>query len=236
MNYNKQIWPKKIPELTEEQEKIREDFMIFWHQILPKKFSLIEKFNHKRAFKKTILKKKCRTLEIGAGIGEHINFENLNVQDYYALELRKEMADKILEKFQKVKVIIGDIQKKIDFPDNFFDRVITVHVLEHLPYLPNALNEIKRVLAKDGFCDFVIPCEGSLAYFIARKISAERIFKKKYHTSYKWFVKSEHVNNYNEIINELKRNGFNISWKRFFPIPIPLSFCNLAVGLRCSIK
>jgi SAM-dependent methyltransferase len=228
-------WPKKIPELTEQQKQIREDFMIYWHKILPKKFSIIEKFNHIWAFEDLIINKKIRTLEIGAGLGEHINFENLELQDYYALELRKEMSDEIVKKFPKVKTIIGDIQNKLDFKDNFFDRIIAVHVLEHLPDLPSAINEIKRLLKNDGFCDFIIPCEGSFAYSIARKISAERIFKKRYKMPYNWLIKIEHINNCKEIVNEIKKSGLKISSKAFFPFPFPFLFCNLVVKLKCYL-
>ena len=75
---------------------------------------------------------------------------------------------------------MGDCEKKIDFENNFFDRVLAIHILEHLPNLPNAINEVARVLKDSGMFQIVIPCEGSIAYTITRKISAKRIFEKKY--------------------------------------------------------
>ncbi len=41
---------------------------------------------------------------------------------------------------------------------------------------PSALDEIDRLLADGGFFQVVIPCEGSLAYSMARKISAQALF------------------------------------------------------------
>ena len=40
----------------------------------------------------------------------------------------------------------------------------------------------------------VIPCEGGLAYSLARRISAQRIFEKRYGMSYRFFIESEHIN------------------------------------------
>ncbi len=76
----------------------------------------------------------------------------------------------------------------------------------------------------------MIPCEGSLAYTVCRKISAERLFRKLYHMDYQWFIQSEHINLPYEIMEEIEKY-FIIKHKRFFPIPIPLQFCNIAIGM-----
>lgn len=228
-------WPKKLPELSLEQQQIRKEFTIKWYEESPK-FSIIAKFNHVWGIKGDVFPEECNTLEVGVGLGAHIEFEDLTKQKYYALELMPEMADKIKKRFPSVEVITGDIQSRLNFPDAFFDRVIAVHVLEHLPGLPAALNEIKRLLKPGGFCDFVVPCEGSPAYLLAREFSGKRCFKKHFKMSYDWFVKSEHINIYSEIVEEIEKAGFEIKWKKFFPIPIPLVWCNLAVGLKCYVK
>ncbi|MCB9062456.1 MAG: class I SAM-dependent methyltransferase [Halobacteriovoraceae bacterium] len=228
-------WPKTFSDLTEEQIKIRNDFMYHWHQILPQKYGLIERFNHSWGIKNQSFSNKIKTLEIGAGLGAHIEYENLENQDYFTLELRKEMSAELGKRFPKVTPVVGDIQQRTNFADHSFDRIVAIHVLEHLTNLPKALIEMKRLLKPDGFCDFVLPCEGSLAYNIARKISAQRLFERKYKTSYKWFIEREHVSNLDEILFELKNVGFDYKWIKFFPFPLPLQFCNLVVGLQCRI-
>jgi hypothetical protein len=57
-------------------------------------------------------------------------------RNYYAVELRDNMACEIRRRFSNVKVIAGDCQARMDVSDGFFDRYIGVHVLEHLPNLP----------------------------------------------------------------------------------------------------
>jgi SAM-dependent methyltransferase len=225
-----------MPVLTEQQQQIRAEFLKIWLQTYPEKYSVMENFNHQALFKDHVLPKNCMTLEIGAGIGTHIKYEDVIDQRYHALELREDFVEQIKKDFPQVTPICGDIQKKISCPEHSFDRIIAVHVLEHLPDLPAALREIKRLLKPSGFCEFVLPCEGGLAYSLARKISAQRLFEKRYPgTPYDLFIKSEHVNTCREIIEELNAADFYSERKAFFPFPLPFIFCNLAVGLRCRL-
>lgn len=225
-------WPKLTPVLSDEQKRAREDFMLHWHTVLPKKYAMVERFNHRGAFTEPI-KPGSRTLEIGAGLGAHIAFEDLSRQTYVANELRAEMAREIRQRFPQVEVLVGDVQAGLPCDSASFDRALAVHVLEHLPKLPQALAEIRRVLKPDGFFQVVIPCEGSFAYTLARNISARRIFEKRNLMSYDFVVESEHVNLAEEIVFALKKE-FTVEKKKFFPLPfMPVQACNLVLSLLC---
>ena len=228
-------WPKILPELTAEQQKSRDAFMTHWHQVLPKKYGMIENFNHRGAFTQPV-KPGSRTLEIGAGLGAHIAFEDLTIQKYVANELRPEMAQVIKERYPAVEVVVGDIQAGLPVSAGSFDRILAVHVLEHLPKLPQVVKEIRRLLKADGYFQAVIPCEGSLAYTLARNISARRVFEQHYGTFYDLIVASEHVNLAAEIVFALKE-CFEIKHQKFFPLPfIPVQTCNLVISLLCRPK
>jgi SAM-dependent methyltransferase len=227
-------WPKRLPPLTAEQERIRDDFMAHWHEVLPRRYSAIERFNHGYPISRLPhVARRLRTLEIGAGLGAHLAFEDLAAQDYFAVELRSDMAARLEQRFPACRVVKGDCQERLPFSDAGFDRVLAIHVLEHLPNLPAALREIRRVLRPDGQLCVVIPCEGGLAYSLARNISARRIFEKRYGQSYDWLVQSEHVNLPAEIIEELERD-FVIKHRRFFPLHIPVTTLNLVIGLTLA--
>ncbi len=233
-------WPKYIPPLTAEQKEISNDFMKYWHEVLPSRFGIIEKFN--QGFPVWNTKNFTTTLEIGGGLGEHLLYEKLSPlqeQNYYAMDIRENMATEIRRRFPLVKTIVGDCQKKQDFPDKFFDRILAIHVLEHLPDLPQCLKEMHRLLCKDGTFLVVIPTEGSLAYSLARKVSAERIYRKRYkgtnYPAYTWFYTREHINFPSEIFKELALY-FEIEKSSYFPFRVPLLFCNLAVGLVLKPK
>lgn len=227
------VWPKVFPPLSPEQEAIRDDFFKYWHEVLPRRYGAIERFNHTYGIKRAPADFR-RTLEIGAGIGEHLEWERLTPEqerNYWALELRACMSSEIRRRFPRVQTVTGDCQQQLPFAEGTFDRILAIHVLEHLPDLPTAVRELYRVCDKDrGVFSAVIPCEGSLAYTLARRLSAQRIFERRYRQSYRWFIEREHVNRPHEILAELRRY-FRVTEGTYYPFRIPAVFCNLVIGL-----
>lgn len=220
--------------MTPEQHRISDDFMKLWHERLPTRYGLLERFNHSFPVKHSRPGFR-RTIEIGAGLGEHIRYERLTPEQeesYYAVELRENMASEIRRRFPKVKAIVGDCQARLDFEDGFFDRYIAVHVLEHLPDLPSCIRDAHRLLNKaKGQMLIVIPCEGGQAYSFARKISSERVYNRHFNGGYGWFISREHLNRPREIMAELDPY-FTVEEKVLFPIPfLPFVFNNLCIGL-----
>ncbi len=233
-------WPKSFPPLTPQQEAIRNDFVKRWLEVFPDRYGRVERFNHEyplRAWDTLVPAPggaPIRTLEIGAGLGSHLVHERLDRQEYYALELRENVLSVLKRRYPAVHATLGDIEQRTPFPDAFFDRVIVVHVLEHLCNLPAALDEIRRVLKPTGILSVVAPCEGGFAYSLARRISAQRMFEKAYGSPYRWFIEREHVNNYDEVLEELTRR-FTLTHERRWPLPgLPIAI-NLIVGLTLSL-
>jgi SAM-dependent methyltransferase len=226
------LWPKTLPSLTAEQQRISDDFMKYWHEVLPRRYGIVDDFNHGYAVRQAA-PDFCSTLEVGAGLGEHLAYEKLTplqASNYVALELRANMAEEIKRRFPEVQTMVGDCQGQLAFPARSFDRILAIHVLEHLPNLPAAVREMRRLCRPGGKFHVVIPCEGGWAYSLARRISARRIFERRYEQSYDWFISREHLNRPPEIVNELKRH-FRIVHRAFFPLGVPLVFCNLCIGL-----
>jgi SAM-dependent methyltransferase len=229
-----------LPELTAQQQEIRDDFMRYWHERLGDSpaFGPIESFNHGYPVKQAS-KTFRTTLEIGAGLGEHLRYEKLTDEqkaNYHPLELRANMVEQLRARFPGVKAIQGDCQGRLDFPDNYFDRIIAIHVLEHLPNLPAAVQEMHRLCNKEhGLFSIVIPCEGGLAYTAARLVSAQRLFEQRYKQPYKWFIEQEHLSVPDEIIKVLEK-FFEPVNQEYFPFNIPLTAINLCIGITLSPK
>lgn len=230
-------WPKTLPPLTEEQKSIRDDFVRYWHEVLRSKatYGPIESFNHGYVIRHSP-SSFLRTLEIGAGLGEHLRYERLSksqLSNYVPLELRPNMVQQLQAQYPNINAVLGDCQQRTEFPDGYFDRILAIHVLEHLPNLPAAVDEMHRVCNKSGVFSVVIPCEGGLAYSMARRLSAQRVFEQRYKQPYKWFIEQEHINKPDEVINELMKR-FKPIHREFFPFLVPSVELNLCIGLTLS--
>jgi SAM-dependent methyltransferase len=225
-------WPKQFPPLSPEDQRICDDFMEHWHDVFPNRYSIADRFSQEYVVKNRPAKF-SRTLEIGAGLGEHLHYEKLTEEqerEYVALDMRENMAQRIRQAWPKIQTCVGDCQQRLNYPDGHFDRIIAVHVLEHLPNLPAAIREMYRLCdKKTGTFSIVIPCEGSMAYGLARRISAKPIFEKRYKRPYHIFISREHINLPWEVLGEIEAY-FEMTRRTYFPIPAPFEFCNLFIG------
>ena len=227
-------WPKVLPSLTAQQQAVYDDFMRRWHEFLPRRYGMLERFNHSFPVRASCPGFRA-TMEIGAGLGEHLSYEHLTSEqerNYVALELRENMAARLSEAHPGIRTLLADCQKPLPFEAGSFDRYLAIHVLEHLPDLPACIAEAWRLLDKDrGQLLAVIPCEGGLAYSLARRISAQRLFERTYGMPYGPFISREHINRPHEILAELDPY-FAVERKVLFPLPfLPFVFNNLCIGL-----
>ena len=89
-------WPKILPPLTPEQQERSHQFMRIWHEELAarSRYGVIERFNHTFPVDNSPAGFRT-TLEIGAGLGEHLEYEQLSPEqekNYYCNEYRENMA------------------------------------------------------------------------------------------------------------------------------------------------
>ena len=83
-------WPKVVPTLSEEQRRVRDDFVRYWHEQLPRRYGVY------RALQPRLGSPAAAT---GAylwrseqGWASTIRWASLCIDHYVALELRDEMA------------------------------------------------------------------------------------------------------------------------------------------------
>jgi ubiquinone/menaquinone biosynthesis C-methylase UbiE len=130
--------------------------------------------------------------------------------------------------------VVADCEQRLPWDDDSFDRVLAIHLLEHLYNLPAALDEVARVLRPDGLFSVVIPCEGGRLYSLGRRVTTKRIFEKRYHMPYEWMIRQDHCNTAREVLTELERR-FRVRKRSFFPLKVPTVDMNLMVGLELSL-
>src|SRR5277367_1857094 len=118
-------WPKQLPPQSPEDKRICDDFMEYWHDVFPNRYSMADRFSHGYVARNrpAIF---VRSLEIGPGIGEHLKYERLTEEqerNYVAVEARENMVQRLRQSCPKIQAHLGDCQDRLDFPDNYFDRV-----------------------------------------------------------------------------------------------------------------
>jgi SAM-dependent methyltransferase len=231
-------WPKTFSPLSQEEEAISHDWMKHFHTAISTNFERVERFNHGYPIRHTPPEFES-SLEIGAGVGGHYAHElrvltPRQAGNYYAVEIRPNMAEELSRRYPKVKVYVGDCQQRMPFAEGFFDRIIANNVLEHLPNLPECLKEVRRLLNPDrGVFSVIIPCEGGLGYSLGRAFTSKRQYEKRYRKPYADFIRRDHVNTAREVLEEL-RPLFDVAGREFWPLRVPFVALNLFMGITLT--
>lgn len=139
--------------------------------------------------------KKGKILDVGCGFGELIAVLREFGFEVYGLVATKYETDECKRK--GLNVIQHDASKKFPYKDAYFDHVLSIGSIEHIPDWGNSLNEMHRVLKKNGNLLIETP-----NHTIFRK-------SKKYKEN-KNEINIVHIKefDYSELITELKNKGF----------------------------
>jgi ubiquinone/menaquinone biosynthesis C-methylase UbiE len=211
-------WPKTVVPLPPDLEAKRQAWHEYWLQRYPQRFSFVTEFNVRFLSRLPRRSKAETVLEIGPGWESTVR-ELLRPDDtYYCCDDDARVCAELRRKLPEPWVLCGDVQQLIPMVDASVDRVVALHVLEHLPDLPAALAEIRRVLKPEGCLDVVIPCEGSLLYSVGRELSSARLFRKRFGKGFRAIMRAEHVNRASEIVRALVQ-GWSFSHHDYFPFP-----------------
>ncbi len=139
-----------------------------------------------------------KTLEIGAGSLNHISYEKLkNNKIYDVIEPKK-----FLYKASSNKKYVNKFYQNLhQVSKNYYDRIISCAVLEHIEDLPKFLFLTSSKLKKGGYHSHSIPCEGypvwNIIWFLMSGIS----FKIRTGQNFSEVQKHEHINNFDEILS-----------------------------------
>ncbi|MCK5609815.1 class I SAM-dependent methyltransferase [Candidatus Pacearchaeota archaeon] len=118
-------------------------------------YGIPENFFERKLRKKALdmldIKKTDKVLEIGCATGCGLLGISKRTNKVYGIDLTPEMVKQAKKRNKKATIKEGDATK-LNFKDNFFDKVYISNVLELLneKEKKKALKEIKRVLRKNG--------------------------------------------------------------------------------------
>lgn len=96
-----------------------------------------------------------------------------------------------------------------------YDRVISVAVLEHICDLPDLMEKSFEILKPGGKFQAAIPSEGGFLWKLMSWHLKGFFFRRKYNANYKEIMRWEHVNNAQEIIEEVRKTFGKVEIRRF---------------------
>jgi len=99
-----------------------------------------------------------KLLEVGSSSGYRIERYAEKGVDLWGVDADHEAIEVGKQRGSPVNLIEADAGN-LPFADGFFDKVLCVHLLEHLPDPARAIGEMARVLKPQGQAVIVVPCE-----------------------------------------------------------------------------
>ena len=187
----------------------------------------LEKFNKKEKYSKV--------LEIGAGSELHLNYLKHDYDEYFVAEV-SDYALEIYKGVKNIKVCSYD-GKKLPFVDNFFDRIIISHCLEHIIEPEKFLFEMMSKLKKSGVLSISLPTDPGLLFRLGRLYIECFTLKKKYKISteeYRYVMATEHINSIYNLINLIRYNFKEQIEEYFLPFRIKLPDVNLFYNVHIT--
>ena len=100
-------------------------------------------------------------------------------------------------------------------------------VLEHITNLPKLLIDSKKHLKPRGIFQASIPCQGELAFYLGWRLTTGAAFFLKHRLDWGVIMKHEHINSFEEIVNEMKKHFKVVTLKRS-PLPFLLKFKHMS--------
>jgi len=132
----------------------------YWNYKFPIKY--IQHYRFRRIVSLLGPVKYSNLLEAGTGSGIFLPELSLHCENLYACDIHNhfDSIDNLLKHYNICNYELKSQSIEItDYPDNFFDAIVAVSVLEFVDNLQAAITEIKRILKKDGVFITICPMD-----------------------------------------------------------------------------
>lgn len=176
-----------------------------------------------------------KVIEVGAGSGVHFAHVKHGFDEYHMTDHLPESIGRLKKRYDdpRIRFYTADAMR-LDAADDSFDRLIAVHVLEHLPHPHEALKEWTRVLRDDGVLSIVLPTEGGLWWNIGRHLTTRRSYGRL-GFDYDYIQAREHVSACYRLVAIL-RHYFPQMREVWSPLHVPVTHLNLLFVTNIRIE
>lgn len=192
-------YPRQRKELPEEYKKIYDQHYEENRKGKTKVSYLssrLEFWLHKKVAKSASDNKK--TLEIGAGTLNQLDFERTRVYDII------EPYGRLFENSPNLRYVRNIYSDILQIQDQQYDRITSVACFEHVENLPEMVEACTRLLADGGKLYVSIPNEGRFLWWFSYTMTTGREFKRHFGLNYELLMRYEHINTADEIEQILK--------------------------------
>jgi len=146
-----------------------------WNYKFPIKY--IQLYRFKKILRLMGTKRYPVLLEAGTGSGIFLPELSKHCDQLYACDIHSNFDNiRLLCEHYGIKNFNVSTQsiERTNYPDSFFDAVIAVSVLEFVPDIQKAVDEIKRILKKDGEFITICPMESKILDFFLSLYSTKK--------------------------------------------------------------
>jgi ubiquinone/menaquinone biosynthesis C-methylase UbiE len=112
------------------------------------------------------LDKNLDILEVGCGLGDFYGYlkeRNFEMKSYKGFDLSPKLIEMAKSKFPETEWFSGDCHL-LPFPDEYFDSLVSMQMLEHIDGLWSFLMECHRVLRENGKIYLTVPNEFNIRH------------------------------------------------------------------------
>jgi SAM-dependent methyltransferase len=140
-------------------------------------------------------------VDLGCGHGQL--FSLLNPEQGIGLDANLRFLEVLKKRFPRVLAIHGDFLNT-PFTTGSLGCAVSLHTLEHLYFLAEALEELVRGMKPEGYFFFSIPTEGGIGWELGRRMVTGPFMKRNYRMDIKKIMEVEHINDARRVLKFLK--------------------------------
>lgn len=164
--------------------------------------------NDRTAYAFRLIPECDKLLDLGCGAGDTANEYFAKAKEVYGVEIKKDAIEKGKVKFPKIKFFLANDEKQ-PFKNDFFDVVVMTDIFEHVRNETVMIEEVHRILKKNGYLIFSVPHKGLFGWIDPFNL------KFTFPKLYKWW-KAEKYNPAVYKIDEWHRHYSLNDLKQFF--------------------
>ena len=176
-----------------------------------------------------------KILEIGAGSAPHIEYLTHSYNEYHIAEV-SDYASEVFEGNSNDKIKFTKYDgKKLPYENEYFDRIIISHCLEHILSPEEFIIEMMSKLKKGGVLSIALPTDPGIAWRLGRMFIRLFSIKKTYNISgeeYEYINATEHVNSIFNLLSIIRYHYKDNIDEKFYPLKIKSPDLNLFYNVQ----